>query len=152
MEAAFQAAKSSLASAATLAHPSPSAELGLMVDASSTHVGASLQQRRGGGTWEPLGFFSRKLNTAQSNYSVFDRELWAVFSGIRFFRFMLEGRKFTVYTDHKPLTSARKRVSEPWTALQHTPGIHRQINQRSVTHRRGGKRSSRHTIPTPLAG
>ncbi len=94
------------------------AKLGLMVDASSTHVGAALQQRRGGGVWEPLGFFSRKLNTAQSKYSVFDRELWAVFSGIRFFRFMLEGRKFTVYTDHKPLTSALKRVSEPWTARQ----------------------------------
>ncbi len=35
MEAAFLAAKASLVSAATLAHPSPSAELGLMVDASS---------------------------------------------------------------------------------------------------------------------
>jgi hypothetical protein len=117
-EEAFQAAKTALASAATLAHPSPSADLGLMVDASSTHVGASLQQRRGGGTWEPLGFFSRKLNTAQSKYSAIDRELWAVFSGIRFFRFMLEGRRFTVYTDHKPLTSALHRVSEPWTARQ----------------------------------
>jgi transposase InsO family protein len=118
MEAAFLAAKASLVSAATLAHPSPSAELGLMVDASSTHVGASLQQCRGGGAWEPLGFFSRKLNTTQSKYSAFDRELWAVFSGIRFFRFMLEGRKFAVFTDHKPLTSALKRVSEPWTARQ----------------------------------
>ncbi len=118
MEEAFLAAKAALAAAVTLAHPSPSAELGLMVDASSTHVGAALQQRRGGGVWEPLGFFSRKLNTAQSKYSVFDRELWAVFSGIRFFRFMLEGREFTVYTDHKPLTSALKRVSEPWTARQ----------------------------------
>jgi cytoskeleton-associated protein 5 len=52
-EEAFQAAKNALASAATLAHPAPSAELGLMVDASSTHVGASLQQRQGGGAWEP---------------------------------------------------------------------------------------------------
>ncbi len=117
-EEAFQAAKKALASAATLAHPSPSAQLGLMVDASSTHVGASLQQRRGGNTWEPLGFFSRKLNTAQSKYSAFDRELWAVFSGIRVFRFMLEGRRFTVYTDHKPLTSALHGVSELWTARQ----------------------------------
>jgi hypothetical protein len=71
MEAAFQAAKVSLAPAATLAHPSPSAELGLMVDASSTHVVALLQQRCVGGAWEPLGFFSRKLNTTQSKYIVF---------------------------------------------------------------------------------
>ncbi len=41
-----------------------------------------------------------------------------MFSGIRFFHFMLEGRRFTVYTDHKPLTSTLKRVSEPWTARQ----------------------------------
>jgi hypothetical protein len=114
----FPGCQGSLASAATLAHPSPSAELGLMVGASSTHIGASLQQRHVGSACEPLGFFSRKLNTAQSKYSAFDRELWAVFSGLRFFHFMLEGREFTVYTDHKLLTSALKRVSEPWTARQ----------------------------------
>ena len=36
--------------------------------------------------------------------------------GIRHFRFMLEGRRFTLYTDHKPLTFALSRL--PWTARQ----------------------------------
>jgi cleavage and polyadenylation specificity factor subunit 1 len=38
--------------------------------------------------------------------------------GIRHFRFILEGRAFTIYTDHKPLVGALARVSDPWTARQ----------------------------------
>ena len=49
-------------------------------------------------------------------YSAFDRELFACFAGIRHFRYMLEGRPFTIYTNHKPLTALGK-VSEPWTAM-----------------------------------
>jgi hypothetical protein len=30
---------------------------------------------------------------------------------------MLEGRPFTIYTDHKPLTFALGKVSELWTAM-----------------------------------
>ena len=51
-------------------------------------------------------------------YSAFDRELFACVAGIRHFRYMLEGHPFTIYTDHKPLTFALGKVSEPWTAMQ----------------------------------
>ncbi len=51
-------------------------------------------------------------------YSAFDRELFACVAGIRHFRYRLEGRPFTIYTDHKPLTFALGKVSEPWTAMQ----------------------------------
>ena len=70
MRAAFQAAKDALRSAAGLAFPRPQAELALMVDASAEHVGAALQQRTAPtAPWEPLGFFSRKLDAAQVRYS-----------------------------------------------------------------------------------
>jgi hypothetical protein len=32
---------------------------------------------------------------------------------------MLEGRKFTLYTDHKLLTTALRRSTDPWTAKQY---------------------------------
>jgi hypothetical protein len=51
-------------------------------------------------------------------YSAFDRELLACYLCIRHFRYMVEGRKFTIYTDHKPLTFALKRMTDPWTARQ----------------------------------
>jgi hypothetical protein len=51
-------------------------------------------------------------------YSAFDRELLACYLGIRHFKYMVEGRKFTIYTDHKPLTFALKRTTDPWTARQ----------------------------------
>ena len=116
---AFQAAKEALSRATTLAHPRQRAELALMVDASAEHVGAALQQRTSERhPWEPLGFFSQKLSPTECRYSAFDRELFACVAGIKHFRFMLEGRRFTLYTDHKPLTYAVTRVADPWTARQ----------------------------------
>ncbi len=90
-----------------------------MVDASGDHVGAALQQRVSpSAAWQPLAFYSKKLEPAQTRYSAFDRELYACVAGIRHFRYMLEGRKFTIYTDHKPLTYALSKVSDLWTAMQ----------------------------------
>jgi cleavage and polyadenylation specificity factor subunit 1 len=65
---AFDEFKASLSQATLLAHPDTSAPLALVTDASTTAVGAVLQQRIDN-AWQPLTFFSRKLNTAQSKYS-----------------------------------------------------------------------------------
>jgi hypothetical protein len=119
MEASFVAAKAALGKATWLGHPDPKARLALHMDASSSHIGAALhQQLQGHSSWQPLGFFSRKLETAQAKWSAFDRELLACVEGIHHFRFILEGRAFTVFTDHKPLVGALARVSDPCTARQ----------------------------------
>ncbi len=68
--------------------------------------------------WRPLEFFSQKLDPAQRKYSAFDRELFACYMGIRHFRFMPEGRRFTIYTDHKPLTYALRCVTDLWTVRE----------------------------------
>jgi hypothetical protein len=79
----------------------------LATDASSSHVGAVLQQAESK-AWKLLAFFSKKLSPTQQRYSnsTFDRELSAICLAIKHFRFLLEGRQFYVITDHKPLTSA----------------------------------------------
>lgn len=102
---AFDQSKESLCNAALLAHPDTQAKLALVTDASDLAMGAVLQQYKGG-AWEPLAFFSRKLSPTQQKYSPYDRELLAIYEGIKHFRHMLEARHFTVYTDHKPLLYA----------------------------------------------
>lgn len=114
---AFEGAKSALANAALLAHPVSSAPVSLTTDASDQAVGAVVEQRVAG-AWQPLAFFSRKLSNSERRYSVFDRELLAVYLATRHFRFLLEGRSFTIYVDHKPLTFAMGKVTEPWSARQ----------------------------------
>jgi hypothetical protein len=68
--------------------------------------------------WQPLSFFSAKLSPTEARYSAFDRELLAAYLAVRYFRFLLEAREFHILTDHKPLTYALHRVSEPWSARQ----------------------------------
>jgi hypothetical protein len=50
---AFSAARQSLSSSAVLEHPVDGAELSLVTDASSSHVGAVIQQKRLGQGWRP---------------------------------------------------------------------------------------------------
>ena len=64
------------------------------------------------GMWQPLSFFSKKLNPEETRYSAFDRELLAVYATIKHFRHNLEGRNFFVNTDHKPLTFVMSSVTE----------------------------------------
>jgi hypothetical protein len=127
MQHSFQLVKDPLAEVATLTHPDPAADLSLAVDASNTHIGAVLQQwQPGGGSrsggWRPLSF-SKKLDAAQLKFSAFDRELFAAYLSLRHFWYMLDGRKFHILSDHKPLTQALHRVSDPWT-----PRVQRQLS------------------------
>ncbi|XP_076053694.1 uncharacterized protein LOC143032693 [Oratosquilla oratoria] len=56
-------------------------------------------------------------------YRAFDRELLAIFSAVKHFLYFLEGRPFTILTDHKPLTHALDRISD-----HHSPRVSRQLS------------------------
>ena len=102
-EDAFRSIKDTLATVTLLFHPQTGAPLSLMTDASDVAVGAVLQQFVDD-SWQPISFFSRALKPAETRYSTFDRELLAIYLSIQHVQHYLEGRKFFVLTDHKPLT------------------------------------------------
>ena len=77
----------------------------------STRLWSTLEQKTGG-VWKPLPFFSRQLRKPERNYAAFDRELLGIHLAIMQFRYFLEGRTFTVYTDHKPIPPALHKISE----------------------------------------
>ena len=108
---AFRQCKQSLANAAVLVYPATDCEISIMVDASDNAIGAVVQQSSSNG-WQPISFFSRKLNAAEKKYSTYDRELLSAYSAIKHFRHFIEGRNFIIFTDHKPLTFAFRQKPE----------------------------------------
>ena len=117
MDKAFHDAKTALASATLLVHPHQDASTAVTVNASDLATGGILEQFTDG-LWRPLAFFSHKLQLAQTSYSAFDRELLAAYASIRHFRYFLEGRHISLFTDHKPLTFTLNKVSDAWSAWQ----------------------------------
>ncbi|XP_055850626.1 uncharacterized protein LOC129915178 [Episyrphus balteatus] len=75
---AFDECKDWLRDAVQLAHPRSDVPLVLRCDASDVAVGAALDQRVNE-QLQPLGFFSRKLNTREMKYKIYDRELLAIY-------------------------------------------------------------------------
>ena len=99
---AFTSIKKALADATLLAHPHTEAPLSIMTDASNIAAGAVLQQLVNN-SWQPISYFSRKFSPPETRYSTFDRELLAVYLAVKHFKHFVEGRKFFILTDHKPL-------------------------------------------------
>ncbi|GFT06455.1 hypothetical protein TNCV_3355921 [Trichonephila clavipes] len=101
-ENSFTAAKTALADTTLLKHPIPGATLSVWTDASNFAIGSSLMQLSNS-NWEPTAFLSLKLSKTQQNWSTYDRELLAIYTSIKKFRHMLEGREFIIYTDQEQL-------------------------------------------------
>ena len=117
MDKVFHDAKTAQASATLLVHPHQDAPMAVTVDASDLAIGGVLKQFTDG-LWRPLAFFSCKLQPAQTSYNAFDRELLAAYASIWHFWYFLEGRQFSLFTDHKPLIFALNKVSDAWSARQ----------------------------------
>ena len=102
-EEAFKMAKSQLASDVVLAHFDPQQRLAVACDASPYGVGAVLSHLYNDGSERPIAYASRSLAPAERKYSHIEKEGLAVVFGVKKFHQYLLGRKFVVFSDHKPL-------------------------------------------------
>ncbi|KAK3570720.1 hypothetical protein QTP86_025263 [Hemibagrus guttatus] len=109
-EEAFNTLKKAFTTAPLLIHPDPDKPFIVEVDASTTGVGAVPSQQQGNPSrLHSCTFFSRKLNPAERNYDIGNRELLAVKLALEEWRHWLQGAKhpFLVLTDHKNLEYLR---------------------------------------------
>ena len=101
--------KEAIAKDITLALPDFTKDFIIYSDASQTGVGGMLAQRDDvTGELRPISFVSRKLTSAEKNYTITELELLAIVFCFMKWRHYLHMVKFQVYTDHKALTYFRK--------------------------------------------
>lgn len=101
----FERCKQILTSSSVLQYPDFEKSFILTTDASKYAIGAVLSQGPVGKD-RPVAFASRTLNKSEENYSTIEKELLAIYWATKHFRPYLYGKKFTLFTDHKPLTFA----------------------------------------------
>ncbi|XP_047987904.1 uncharacterized protein K02A2.6-like [Leguminivora glycinivorella] len=104
-EESFKSIKKEILSERILMHFDQNKTLILATDASPTGLGAVLSHRLPDGSERPIAFASRTLTSSEKKYSQIDKEATAIFWGLKKFFHYCYGRKFTLITDHKPLTS-----------------------------------------------
>ena len=103
---AFDKMKRVVSREVTLAYPDFSKPFVLYTDASDYQLGAVITQ-----DGKPLAFYSRKLNNAQKNYTVTEKELLSIVETLREFRGILLGHEIKIFTDHKNLQQINSAAS-----------------------------------------
>lgn len=106
-QGAFEKIKEILINSCALFMPDFNLPFTLTTDASEFALGAVLSQQvlmDDERVDRPIAYDSRVLSGAEKNYSTIEKELLALIWATKVFRSYLYGQKFTLITDHKPLT------------------------------------------------
>ncbi|UYV71319.1 hypothetical protein LAZ67_8002616 [Cordylochernes scorpioides] len=101
-DGSFNSCKNALDETSCLSHYSLNLPLILSCDASQVGIGATLSHLKDGEE-RPVCLISRTLNVHERKYSQVEREGLAIVFAVNKLKNYLFGRKFAIYTDHKPL-------------------------------------------------
>lgn len=99
----FEKVKEYLCSAPALAIFSEEAPIYLFTDASINGIGAILKQPQEDNSLKTVFYFSKKLNKTQKTKKAIYIECLAIKEAILYWQYYLIGKKFVIFTDHRPL-------------------------------------------------
>jgi hypothetical protein len=104
-QTAFDTLKRSFISAPTLRHFDPTREIFVEADSSDWVSSGILSQKDDQGVLHPVAFMSKKLDSAECNYEIYDKELLAIVRCFENWRAELQGASYPIHvlTDHRNL-------------------------------------------------
>lgn len=79
-----------------LKFPNFDEEFNLQTDASEHGIGGVLYQKHG-----IIGYFSKKLNDTEMNYSIVEKEMFAIIKNLEHFNNIIAGYKVKIYCDNR---------------------------------------------------
>ncbi|XP_022800043.1 uncharacterized protein K02A2.6-like [Stylophora pistillata] len=112
-QASFLVVKEILLQDRVLMRYDPDSPLVLATDSSSYGLGAVLSHRTAEGVERPIAYASRSLSETEKKFSQIEKEALSLVWGVKKFQMCLEGRHFTLVTDHQPL----KYIMDPGKAV-----------------------------------
>ncbi len=121
---AFETLKTLLCSEPIMAYPRADRTYALIVDASTGTsaieggMGAILCQIDKHGRFQAISYASKQLIKHEKNYSPFLLEMDAVVWAMEYYQEHLRGRRFILYTDHKPLETLGTLHTKTMNRLQ----------------------------------
>lgn len=115
-ELTFQAIKQTIVSAPILAHPNTHKPFIVETDTSNIAAEAALLKEGNNSLEHPVAFLSKKMQLAETNYPIYDKELLSIVEALGEWshHLMFTCYPFTIWTDHKALEDYKslRRVNQ----------------------------------------